>query len=95
MPPSATQVSRLRWQRIVFRLSLVAFGLWLSGWLLHRLATAAAEAGEPPGFAGGALHGALMPMALPRLLLGFDAEIYAARNSGRTYKIGYTCGVNG
>jgi hypothetical protein len=46
------------------------------------------------GFGFGALHGALMPMALPGLLVGQDVEIYASNNSGRTYKIGYIAGVN-
>lgn len=36
-----------------------------------------------------------MPMAMPRLLVGVDASIYATENSGRMYKLGYTCGVNG
>ena len=36
-----------------------------------------------------------MPLALPRLLLGQDTTIYALSNTGRTYKLGYTAGVNG
>ncbi len=47
------------------------------------------------GFGFGALHGALMPMALPALLLGQDVEIYASDNSGRPYKLGYIVGING
>lgn len=35
-----------------------------------------------------------MPGALPNLLVGNDIPIYAANNTGRTYKLGYTCGVN-
>jgi hypothetical protein len=46
------------------------------------------------GFGFGALHGALMPMALPGLLLGQNVEIYASNNSGRTYKLGYIAGIN-
>ena len=41
------------------------------------------------------LHGALMPLALPNLLVGRDVPIYAEHNTGRTYKLGYTAGVNG
>jgi hypothetical protein len=41
------------------------------------------------------LHGALMPLALPNLLLGRDPTIYASHNTGRLYKLGYTAGVNG
>ncbi len=96
MPVTATQANPSRSPRLRFalRLVVVAAGLWFSGWSLDRLASSAAESGQLPGFTGGMVHGALMPMALPRLLLGFDVEIYAARNAGRSYKIGYTCGVN-
>jgi hypothetical protein len=46
------------------------------------------------GFGFGLAHGALMPMALPSLVIGKDVEIYAANNSGRLYKIGYIAGIN-
>jgi hypothetical protein len=46
------------------------------------------------GFHMGLLHGMLMPAALPGLLLGKDAPIYAPNNSGRPYKIGYLFGIN-
>ena len=46
------------------------------------------------GFRLGVLHGALMPVALPSLLLGRDVPIYATSNTGRTYKLGYICGIN-
>lgn len=49
---------------------------------------------EPAGFGRGLLHGAAMPLAWPGLLAGRDATIYADRNTGRTYKLGYTLGVN-
>ena len=47
-----------------------------------------------PGFRLGVLHGALMPVALPALLMGRDVPIYAATNTGRIYKIGYIAGIN-
>jgi hypothetical protein len=47
-----------------------------------------------PGFAYGVLHGAIMPMALPALAAGQDVAIYAEQNAGRTYKLGYTIGIN-
>ncbi len=50
---------------------------------------------RPSGFLWGFLHGALMPTTLPALVLGKDVTIYAPHNSGRTYKLGYTMGVNG
>jgi len=46
------------------------------------------------GFGYGVAHGALMPMALPSLLLGKNVEIYATKNLGRFYKIGYIVGIN-
>lgn len=49
----------------------------------------------PAGFARGMVHGAMMPCALPNLLVGKDVTIYAVENTGRTYKLGYTVGVNG
>ncbi len=36
-----------------------------------------------------------MPAALPNLLMGNDVPIYAEKNTGCTYKLGYTAGVNG
>ena len=36
-----------------------------------------------------------MPMSMPNLLVGKDVSIYAANNTGLTYKLGYTAGVNG
>lgn len=46
------------------------------------------------GFRLGVLHGALMPVALPSLLLGKDVPIYAEKNEGRIYKVGYIAGIN-
>jgi hypothetical protein len=46
------------------------------------------------GFHTGLLEGALMPAALPGLLMGHDLPIYAANNEGRPYKIGYILGLN-
>src|SRR4030095_8302091 len=85
MPAPATQASRARALRILVRAIVVVVGLWLSGWLLNRLATGNPELEERPGFVAGLAHGALMPMALPRLALGTDVMIYAVPNSGRAY----------
>jgi hypothetical protein len=46
------------------------------------------------GFRLGVLHGGLMPIALPALLMGRDVPIYAANNAGRMYKLGYIAGIN-
>jgi len=63
---------------------------WIYGWAGPRLYPADARF----GWAWGMAHGACMPMALPALLLGKDVEIYAARNTGRAYKLGYIAGIN-
>ena len=63
---------------------------WSYGWAFSR----AFPKDQTFGFGYGMLHGALMPLALPSLLLGQDVEIFAADNSGRPYKIGYICGIN-
>ncbi len=46
------------------------------------------------GFHTGVVQGALMPAALPALLIGKDVPIYAQANEGRLYKIGYIVGIN-
>jgi hypothetical protein len=80
--------------RIVRRIvMLVALGFTI-GWLLNRAAVALERRETPAGFAHGIVQGALMPIALPNLAFGRDVPIYATRNTGRTYKLGYTMGVN-
>jgi hypothetical protein len=46
------------------------------------------------GFHLGVMQGALMPSALPGLLMGNDLPIYAPNNIGRGYKIGFLLGIN-
>ena len=67
----------------------VVFG-WGYNWAEPRFYRADTTA----GFWLGTLHGALMPTALPCLLLGKDVPIFAANNTGRTYKLGYIAGIN-
>lgn len=94
-PEPARQVSRGRVSRWGVRLGVVVVGLWVSGWLLNRLAAPpGGRGGDRPGFVSGLAHGALMPMALPRLLAGAEVRIYTLENAGRAYDLGYTCGVN-
>lgn len=64
-------------------------------WVLNHSSAPVGTEAAPAGFARGMLHGALMPGALPHLLLGEDVTIYSPNNSGRLYKLGYTVGVNG
>jgi hypothetical protein len=61
---------------------------------LNHAAAVFERSGRQAGFGQGVLQGALMPMAMPSLLVGRDVKIYAENNTGRTYKLGYTAGVN-
>src|SRR5271170_2960439 len=64
------------------------------GYFYSRVSPFAFPKNKTAGFGYGMLHGALMPIALPSLVIGRDVPIYAADNSGRYYKIGYICGIN-
>jgi hypothetical protein len=66
----------------------------LLGWFYNWTFPRAFPKNTTFGLGYGMLHGALMPLALPSLLMGQDVEIFAADNSGRPYKIGYICGIN-
>jgi len=66
----------------------------LFGWLYSWASPWAFAARQPAGFAYGLLHGAMMPLSLPSLVMGHDVTIYDDNNCGRIYKIGYICGVN-
>lgn len=84
--------SRLkRWLTKALSLTLVGliFG-FAYGWAAPRLYQPEVQ----PGFWLGTVHGALMPIALPSLLLGKDVPIYAPRGTGRLYKLGYIAGIN-
>lgn len=48
----------------------------------------------PAGFGRGMVQGALMPMTWPALAAGHDVTIYSTQNTGVSYKLGYTAGVN-
>jgi hypothetical protein len=86
-PPSRLKSIFIRIISILCMATLIGIGL-------RTLAAALERSPEPAGFCRGAVQGALMPCALPNLLVGDDVTIYAARNTGRMYKLGYTCGVN-
>lgn len=79
---------------LVLRLVLfvaLAFGI---GAVLNRVASSLGNDAHPAGFGRGVVQGALMPMALPNLLVGRDVAIYSSANTGVRYKLGYTVGVN-
>jgi hypothetical protein len=97
MPPTpgkAPEQSRLV-VRILARLATLFVVATIMIWVVHRASRSFDRTTQPAGFGRGVLHGALMPMALPNLLVGQDITIYTANNTGRPYKLGYTVGVNG
>ncbi len=74
-------------------ITLVLLGLLLGfgyDWAVPRLY----RPGEVPGFRIGMIHGALMPVALPALLVGRDVPIFLNANPSRIYKLGYIAGIN-
>jgi hypothetical protein len=83
-----------RWARIALRIALIVSITYGWAWFVNRSVSAADARAQAAGFGRGMLHGALMPGAMPMLLLGKDVVIYASNNNGRLYKLGYTFGVN-
>jgi hypothetical protein len=95
--PDATQPARccgLTAREWIKKILVFAATILLLSWFYAWVSPHAYLKDRPLGFGHGALHGALMPMALPSLVLGQDVEIFAANNSGRPYKIGYIVGIN-
>ena len=88
-PPRRSLLHRGLRKVVTLAVVTLVFG-WFYGWASP---WAFPKDGES-GFMRGVLHGALMPLALPSLVIGKDVRIYADQNSGRTYKIGYICGIN-
>ncbi len=76
------------------KIAVFATTILLLSWLYAWTSPHAYPKDRPLDFGHGALHGALMPMALPSLALGQDVEIFAANNTGRPYKLGYIVGIN-
>ena len=91
---SAVQSRGWKIARVLFRVAVLIFITFAFGWVLNKSVVASNRNPSPAGFGRGMLHGALMPGAMPTLLVGRDVVIYAENNSGRTYKLGYTFGVN-
>ena len=73
---------------------IIAIVTLVFGWLYAWASPWAYAGARPAGFALGMLHGALMPLSLPSLVIGKDVPVYDPNNLGRLYKIGYICGVN-
>jgi len=81
------------WRWMLFQLTRVIVVAFTVGWLYAWGAPVIYRQKAEPGFLVGCAHGAIMPMALPSLLMTKDVPIYAIANSGRTYKIGYIIGT--
>src|SRR5436190_11017147 len=94
-PAAPAPVPKRRLPRVALRFLIFILIAVTVEIILSRTASKLNESRAPSGFAHGVLHGALMPLALPNLLVGRDVTIYAEHNTGRTYKLGYTAGVNG
>src|SRR5437762_14126039 len=78
----------------VTRLASIVLLAFVIGWTLNRVAQQLENSRRPAGFVRGLVQGALMPAAMPNLLVGHDVAIYAMKNNGVFYKLGYTMGVN-
>ena len=83
------------WRKVVFRVLIILAVAILIGRTLEIIAKSMNASTRPAGFGHGMIQGALMPMAMPNLLVGKDVTIYAQNNTGLSYKLGYTAGVNG
>ncbi len=92
--PTDTTLGGLTTRQWATKCVVFALTIFLLGWFYGWASPHAYPKDRSLGFGHGALHGALMPMALPGLVLGKDVEIFAENNSGRPYKIGYIVGIN-
>ena len=82
------------WQKAARRVISILIAALLIGYGMRHISASLEKRPEPAGFLRGMLQGALMPAALPNLLVGSDVVIYAQNNTGVSYKLGYTMGVN-
>ena len=71
------------WRRTFVRLFTIAVVGGFFFWVVQRSSAHLDASTEPAGLARGLLHGALMPLALPNLVIGRDPTIYASNNTGR------------
>ena len=80
--------------KIALRVGVVLLFAAMIGWVLNLVSVKMEHSTRPAGFGRGMLQGMLMPMSMPNLLVGKDVVIYSVNNTGVTYKLGYTAGVN-
>src|SRR2546422_291450 len=85
--PASQPKARTSWVRtMALRTLCVLIVAGCIGWGLNHSAARLDRDLCPAGFTRGLVHGALMPLAMPNLLVGYDVAIYAPNNTGRTYK---------
>jgi len=84
-----------RWRHVPLRVTVLLILAYVIGALLTRVSGVVSSTSQPAGFRVGVIQGALMPMSFPNLLVGRDVTIYSLHNTGISYKLGYTTGVNG
>jgi hypothetical protein len=95
MPEAAPRKSAVRRVgNIIYRVAFIIALAFSIGLLLNKISAHFERDSQPAGLFRGMLQGALMPMSMPNLLLGKDVIIYSEKNSGRSYKLGYTLGTN-
>jgi len=92
---NSEQPAARRWLRIPARVLAIVVAAVTIAWVLNQISRSMVQNAQPAGFRRGLLQGALMPMAMPNLLFGKDVAIYSENNTGVSYKLGYTAGVNG
>ena len=95
MTPEQIKVRNRPLWKLMLRLALLMLLAVAIGTALNKVSAALERSSRQAGFSQGVLQGALMPMSLPNLLVGHDVTIYSQNNTGVTYKLGYTTGVNG
>ena len=91
---AATEAPVPLWKRLLRTALVLAFFAVLFTWLLRTSNESLERSDKPAGFPMGLLHGVCMPAAMPYLMAGIDVPIFAANNTGRTYKLGLTVGIN-
>jgi len=92
--PTPTAQPRALIKTILRKIVTLAAVTVIFGWLYSWASPWAFAPDRTADFKYGLLHGAMMPLSLPSLVIGRDVPIYDPNNSGRIYKIGYICGVN-
>jgi hypothetical protein len=92
-PPGNSWSQRL--MAVATRVAVIMLIAFVVGLTLNRIEAVLKRNAQPAGFGRGVIQGALMPMSMPNLIVGHDITIYSLNNTGISYKLGYTAGVNG